>query len=72
MGKNHRRTSSKSLITTRGTIVVVVLKGKQEASVRASFLAEYQGCVLGFMEFITEDELQEHTGETGRGGSLHP
>ena len=66
MGKNHGRTSPKSLTTTRGTSIVAMCERKKDSLVRTSFLAEYQGSTLGFMEFITEDELQEHAGETAR------
>ena len=66
MCKNRGRTSAKSLIVPRMTTVVAVCKRKKESLLRTPFLANYQGYALGFMEFITEDELQEHAGESPR------
>ena len=42
----------------------IMHEGKQATVQRISFSARNIAPTLGFMEFITEDELQEHTGDS--------
>ena len=53
-----------ALTSTRRAICIFERKRRQRAPFRIQFPAKYLTFVLGFMEFITEDELQEHSGGT--------
>ena len=55
-----------ALTSTRRAIYMIVRKGRQVAPLRIQFLVKNLASTLGFLEFITEDELQEHAGETAR------
>ena len=55
-----------ALTSTRRAIYMVVRKGRQVAPLRIQFLVRNLASILGFLEFITKDELQEHAGETTR------
>ena len=51
--------------TAEKAIYLLVRKRRQRAPFRIQFLARKRASTLGFVEFITEDELHEHKGGTG-------
>ena len=51
-----------ALTATRRAIYMIMRKGRQVAPLRIQFLVKNLASTLGFLEFITEDELQEHAG----------
>ena len=53
-----------ALTSARRAIYIIMCKGRQATSLHISFLAKKLASTLGFMEFITEDELQERNGGT--------
>ena len=55
-----------ALTSTRRAIYMIVRKGRQVAPLRIQFLVRNLASTLGFLQFITEDELQEHAHKTIR------